>query len=117
MNAGFFGRDWDVLKRRFQDMANAELLGEVGQSGDKRAVTGRIGTAETPESQVAIRAAVGPNECNAEPNPLDEASSLRPAHKGTLTDRAFADSFGKSELHQNRPSVLTNLDLFGCEQL
>jgi hypothetical protein len=111
MNAGFFRRNWDFLKRRFKEMANAELLCEVGQSCHKRAVAGRIGTAETPESQVAIRAAVRPNECNAEPNPLDEASSLRPAYRRALTDRAFADSFGKRELHQiDRP-------LFGCEQL
>ena len=74
-------------------------------------MAGRIGTAETPESQVAIRTAVGPNESKAEPNPLDEASSLRPVHRRTLTDRAFADSFGKSELHQNRPSLSTVLCL------
>jgi hypothetical protein len=32
MNAGFFGRDWVLLKRRLQELAKAELLREVGQS-------------------------------------------------------------------------------------
>ena len=92
-------------------MANAELLREVGQSGDKRAVAGRIGATETPESRVAILTAVGPNKCKTEPDPLDEAFSPGPVHRRTLADRTFADSFGKSELHQNRPSLSTALCL------
>ena len=80
------------------------FLCQAGEPPAERAVCGLIRTAETPEARVAIVTTIRPNEGEAEPHSLDKTSSRRPAHQRTFADRAFADSFGKSEMHGSRPS-------------
>jgi hypothetical protein len=65
-----------------------------------------IGALEAPEPGVTVVAAIGPNECQAEPDALDETRSSRSPHGTALADGALRDSFGKREMHGNRlPSV------------
>lgn len=72
---------------------------EAGRTSAKRAVCGLISPAEAPEARVAVIAAIGPNERDAEPDSLDETFSRGSSHRSAFADWALADSFGKGEMH------------------
>jgi hypothetical protein len=53
------------------------------------------------EPDVALVAAIRPDEQKRIENMFEKASTSRTPHQGTLALRAFIHSFGKQELHRN----------------
>jgi hypothetical protein len=58
-----------------------------------------IAALEAPEAGVAVVAAIGPNERQAEPDALDETCSSGSPHGTALADGTLGDDFGKREMH------------------